>query len=100
MTFTVFPKLPSLQIPPNRQDILSNHALRSYHLANPDLGGAVDLLLNVDDSHSIITGQSFRIDGLLALPTCLVSLQTTHPRLSTSSLHGFHTPHQPPGRSR
>ncbi len=71
MTFTVLPKLPSLQIPSNRQEILSNPALCSYHLADPDLGGRVDLLLNIDDTHSIITSKSFRIDGLLALPTRL-----------------------------
>jgi len=51
ITFTVFPKLPFLQIPPNKQKILDTPVLSSYHLADPDLGGRVDLLLNIHDSH-------------------------------------------------
>ncbi len=71
ITFTVFPKLPCLQVPPNHRDIVNNPALRSYQLADPDLGGQVDILLGVDDTYSIVSGKPFRIDGLLALPTYL-----------------------------
>ena len=69
--FTVFPKLPSLQVPPNRQEILSDLAFRSYNLADPELGGRVDLLLYVTNSLFLFTGEAFKINGLCAMPTHL-----------------------------
>lgn len=93
ITFTVFPKLPFLQAPPNRSEILDTPVLRSYHLADPDLGGDIDLLLNIHDAHSVTTGQSFKIGDLLALPTqfglCLSGplLQSTLPLTLMTSVH-------------
>ncbi len=69
--FTVLPKLPTLQVPPNRKELLEHPTFRSYKLADPELGGRVDLLLGVTDSLSLFTGEALRVQGLLAMPTQL-----------------------------
>ena len=69
--FTVLPKLPTLQVPPNHQEILNDPSFRSYKLADPDLGGRIDLLLGVTDSLSLFTGEAFKVNGLIAMPTQL-----------------------------
>ena len=40
-------------------------------LVNPDLGGRIDLLLGVMDSLSLFTGEAFKVNGLIAMPTQL-----------------------------
>jgi len=69
--FTVLSKLPVLHIPPNRKELIDQPAFRSYKLADPELGGRVDLLLGVKDSLSLFTGEALRVQGLLAMPTQL-----------------------------
>ena len=66
---TVLPKLPTLQVPTNHQEILNDPSFRSYKLADPDLGGRIDLLLGVTDSLSLFTGEAFKVNGLIAMPT-------------------------------
>ncbi len=71
ITFAVLPKIPTLQTPPNKKELLDCTTFRSYQLADPDLGGRVDLLLGVTDSLSLLTGETFKVNGLLAVPTQL-----------------------------
>lgn len=69
--FTVIPSLEPLRTPSNRTDILVNPKLRQYNLADPDLGGQVDLVLCVEQTSDLTTDKPFHIDGLRALPTQL-----------------------------
>ncbi len=67
--FTVHPKLPHLDSPTDKDKIASSPALSSYRLADPDLGGQVDVLLNGMDASFVKTGPEFRIKEFLAQPT-------------------------------
>ncbi len=85
--FTVISKLPKLQIPPNSSEILALPAFRTYRLADPELGGSVDILLGVHDCLQMFTGPAFQVQGLAALPTqlglCLSGqLQSSDPPLA------------------
>ncbi len=71
INFIVLPKLPTLQAPSNRKELLDGPTFSSYRLADPDLGGRVDLLLGVTDSLSLFTGETFKVNGLLVIPTHL-----------------------------
>ncbi len=67
--FTVHPKLPHLDSPADKDKITSLPSLSSYKLADPDLGGRVDILLNGMDASFVKTAPEFRLDGFLAQPT-------------------------------
>ncbi len=67
--FTVHPKLPHLDSPTDKDKIASYPILSSYKLADPNLGGQVDVLLNGMDASFIKTGPEFRLDEFLAQPT-------------------------------
>ncbi len=82
INFTVISKLPHLQTPPNSSEILAHPSLRSYQLADPDLGGHVDLILGVTDSLALFTGETFRVQGMVAVPTQL-GLCLSGPMLTT-----------------
>ncbi len=82
INFTVISKLPHLQTPPNSSEILAHPSLRSYQLADPNLGGHVDLILGVTDSLALFTGETFRVQGMVAVPTQL-GLCLSGPMLTT-----------------
>ncbi len=69
--FAVVSELPKLQIPSNSSKILALPAFRTYRLADPKLGGSVDILLGVHDCLQMFTGPAFQVQGLSALPTQL-----------------------------
>ncbi len=69
--FAIVPELPKLQVPSNSSEILTLPTFRTYRLADPKLGGSVDILLGVHDCLQMITGPAFQVQGLSALPTQL-----------------------------
>ncbi len=71
ISFTVIPGLQPLRIPPNRTQLLANPKLRQYHLADPELGGKVDLVLCIENTSDLTTDRPFPIGDLRALPTQL-----------------------------
>ncbi len=71
ISFTVIPSLDSLNTPQNRSQLLRNPLLRHYNLADPDLGGRVDLVLCIDQTSDLTTGTPLLIGELRALPTQL-----------------------------
>ncbi len=71
VTFTVIPSLAPLSKPDGVEQILSGPELRHYSLADPDLGGKVDLVLGVTQTSALTTGCPFQVGTLQALPTQL-----------------------------
>ncbi len=69
ITFTVVSKLKPAPVPSNREAILKLPSLHNFPLADPDLGGDVDLFLgNMDIDECVFEG-SLRFDGLKAIHT-------------------------------
>ncbi len=71
VTFTVIPSLENQRTPKNRAEILARPDLRHFSLADPELGGNVDLLLGIEQTSDLTTGKPFKIGNLRALPTQL-----------------------------
>jgi len=71
VTFTVIPRLEPARKPEKALQILNTPELRHYSLADPDLGGRVDIILGVTETSAITTGTPFKVGDLLALPTQL-----------------------------
>ncbi len=71
IAFTVIPSLKKLDHPTNKNSIRNNPAFSPYLLADPELGGEVDLILPLGETSELTTGPPFRIEGFLALPTRL-----------------------------
>ncbi len=67
--FQVHPGLPYLDSPPNKDEIAATPSLAFHKLADPELGGRVDLLLNGMDATCVESGPYFKIGTLLCLPT-------------------------------
>ncbi len=71
IAFTVIPSLKKLDHPTNKDSIRNNPAFSSYLLADPELGGEMDLILPLGETSELTTGPPFCIEGFLALPTRL-----------------------------
>ncbi len=84
--FAIVPELPKLQVPSNSSEILTIPTFRTYRLADPKLGGSVDILLGVHDCLQMITGPAFQVQGLSALPTQLGLCLSGHLQSSESPL--------------
>ena len=71
LAFTVISKLDPLLSPSNKESLLTNPEFCQYKLADPELGGRVDLVLGIEQTSALTTGKPFKIGSLTALPTKL-----------------------------
>ncbi len=69
ITFTVVSKLKPVPVPSNREEILKLPSLHNLPLADPELGGDVDLFLGNMDIDGCVFEGSLRFDGLKAIHT-------------------------------
>ncbi len=69
INFIVVPDLITTTIPPNRDDILNSPYLKDAQLAEPDLGGAIDVFIGVSDIDDCVTGGPHKVDGLRLFQT-------------------------------
>ncbi len=65
----VVPKIPFLKPPARVENIKSTPGIQHYKLADPELGGATDILLSLYDAVNIFTGALFKVDDYIAQPT-------------------------------
>jgi len=71
IAFTVIPRLKKLDCPLNAASVSSDPAFATYHLADPDLGGDVDIILPLSVTSELTTGSPFSVGDFIALPTRL-----------------------------
>ncbi len=71
IAFTVIPRLKKLDRPKDADTVQSNPAFAAFLLADPELGGDVDMILPLSVTSDLTTGPPFTIEGFHALPTCL-----------------------------
>lgn len=69
ITFTVVPKLRPAPVPKNRETILKKPFLKDLSLADPELGGEVDIFIGNMDLDCCVDEGSMKIDGLKVLHT-------------------------------
>ena len=69
INFIVVPDLITTTIPPNRDDIVNSPCLKDAQLADPDLGGAIDIFIGVSDIDDCVTGGPRKVDGLRLFQT-------------------------------
>jgi len=67
ISFVIVSKLSPAGIPEHKEAILSHPQLRDLHLADPDLGGKVDMLIGNLDLHKCTYDGSLTFDGLRVL---------------------------------
>ncbi len=90
VTFTVIPSLEPLSKPDDVNQIVNKPELRHYSLADPELGGKVDMVLGVKQTSALTTGCPFQVGTLQALPTqlglCLSGPLDSAARLSVNTI--------------
>jgi len=88
--FAVVPRIKSVPVPPNREDILKLPELSLSTLADPDLGGDVDMYIGNMDMDQCIQDGTIRFSGFKAIKTAF-GVSLAGPLLSEDTATSFHT---------